>query len=253
LHNLDLSVVIITLNEENSLRRLLHSLPKGCEVVVLDSGSTDKTVTIAQEYGARVEVKKFDGYAMQKNVACALASKTWVLSLDADEELSPELSEQIQRTIADSKFDGYRINRRLHFMGRRMKYGKTSDNPLRLFKRTSGKFTSEIHESVSIIGGNVGDLSQYIEHYSYKDITDYFMRFNNYTSRIAANHHSNNKRPPSILAHVMRPWMEFFYRYVIRGGFLDGYPGYCYALFSSTYTFVKYAKYNELLLETDKN
>jgi len=251
---LDLSVVIITLNEEAALPRLLKSLPPHCEIIVLDSGSTDRTVAIAQSFGARVEQRAFDHYAAQKNFAMGLATRGWVLSVDADEELTPALATQILAVVtghrangASAKVAGYTLCRKLVFMGRRMRFGKTTDYPLRLIRRGSGQFVSQIHERLELKNGSSASLSGgTLVHYSYADLTDYFSCFNNYTSRIAQNHARQGKAPPPLLLHILRPFWEFISRYFFRLGFLDGYPGFCYALFSSVYTFVKYEKLREL-------
>ena len=245
----NLSVVLITLNEEARIATCLQSLPRGSEVVVLDSGSSDRTVEVARSLGARVEQRSFTNYADQKNAAVALATRPWVFSVDADEVLTPELKAsllEVTRRVEGGP-SGYRISRHLHFMGRRLRFGKTSDAPLRLFRRGEGRFESDIHERLMLSGSSraVGSLPGVLVHYSYDDLSDYFERFNLYTSRIAENHDRQRKRMPPLLAHVMRPWAEFISRYFLRLGFLDGYPGYTYALLSAVYTFVKYAKLKE--------
>jgi glycosyltransferase involved in cell wall biosynthesis len=244
--NIDLTVAIITLNEEESLPRCLRSLPPGCEIIVLDSGSKDRTVDIAKEFKARVETRAFDHYAAQKNAALDLATRGWVFSIDADEECDQQLRDALNTAIGSSNHAGFKVKRRLHFLGRRMRFGKTTDCPLRLIKRQAGSFKSEIHETLTLDQGSAGCLEGELTHYSYANITDYFVRFNNYTSKVAANHSAAGK-PFPYFRHLVRPWTEFLSRYFLRLGFLDGYPGYCYALLSSTYTFVKYAKYKELL------
>jgi glycosyltransferase involved in cell wall biosynthesis len=246
-----LSVVVITLNEEKHLRNCLQSLPRGSEVCVLDSGSTDRTVEIARELGARVEHRPFTTYSEQKNAAVAMATGRWVLSIDADEVIEPALRLELERITGSASSGGpvgYRLKRQLVFMGRRMRFGKTTDWPLRLFERGKGRFEQDIHEHVEVIGGTVGCTrgAGAISHYSYDDLSDYFERFNAYTTRIARNHLKNGKKMPPGLLHVLRPWSEFVVRYFLRLGFLDGYPGYCYALLSSVYTYVKYAKLREL-------
>ena len=251
---LDLSVAVITLNEEFNLPRLLKSLPKYCEIVVVDSGSTDRTVEIARSFGARVENRAFDDYAAQKNCALNLANRGWILCVDADEELTPELMNEITAIVGRSKdrsdvdnLSGYEIGRKLVFMERSMKFGKTSDHPLRLIRRGSGKFVSQIHEKLELTSGRVARIEKgFLRHFSYRDLTDYFLRFNNYTTRIALNHFRLGKSAPPLLFHVLRPLWEFASRYILRLGFLDGHPGFCYALFSSVYTFVKYEKLREL-------
>ncbi len=247
--NLDLSCVVITLNEERHLERCLRSLPDGAEVLVLDSGSTDQTEQIALRCGALFSTRPFTNHADQKNAAIALATRGFVFSIDADEEATPELRAQIEAVVAsgDKAAPGYRVRRRLFFMGRRMRFGKTTDAPLRLWKRGAGRFEASIHEHFVLSGGaSAARLEGELLHVSYDDLSDYFKRFNFYTSRIAEEHRRGGRRMPPFVAHVLRPWGEFVSRYFLRLGFLDGYPGYCYALLSSLYAFVKYAKLREL-------
>ena len=248
-HAPDLSVVIITLNEAANLRRCLASLPSGIELVVVDSGSSDATVAIAEGCGARVVVRPFDDFASQKNFAIALATRPWILSIDADEELSPDLARAIARATSSQDLPGTaaRLRRHLVFQGRRLRFGKAVDAPVRLFRRGGARFIAAIHERLEVTG-NTCDLGPgELRHYSYRDLTDYFRRFNTYTTMVARNHHQFGHRGPSLLSHALRPWWEFFSRYLLRGGFLDGYPGYTYALLSSVYTYVKYAKLRELV------
>jgi hypothetical protein len=125
-----------------------------------------------------------------------------------------------------------------------MHFGKTRDWPVRLFHREAGRYEGSIHEELKV-SGPVGRLSRgLLWHYSYRDLSDYFLRFNRYTTAIAERHMAEGKRMP-IVGHILRPWLEFFSRYVLRLGFLDGYPGYTYALISSLYAFIKYAKIQE--------
>ena len=243
---LDLSAILITLNEEKRIDKAIASLPPGCEVIVLDSGSTDNTLEIAKKAGAKTSFREFDNYAAQKNAALELASRKWVLSIDADEILSPKLGQEIAELVQNptkSSVKGYRVKRQLVFMDRVLKFGKSADKPLRLFLNGQAAFSKAIHEQLNV-QGKLGCLEGCIFHYSYENITDYFDRFNKYTSKIASNHFENGKSVTFF--HKIRPWTEFLYRYFFRLGFLDGYPGYCYALLSSLYAFVKYAKLNEL-------
>ena len=242
----DLSVILITKNEELNLRRCLHSLPEGVEIVVVDSQSSDGTLAIAKEFGAKVYQKEFVDFASQKNEALSKATRPWVLSLDADEELIGPVAQALQTAIGNSNTAGYRLPRHLVFMNRHLRFGKTKDAPLRLFQRSKGKFSGAIHEEVDLGGGAVKRLSGLtLLHYSYRDLSDYFARFNRYTNAIASNPTAQGKTVP-MLSHIFRPWIEFFTRYVLRLGFLDGYPGYTYALISSLYAYIKYAKLNEL-------
>jgi glycosyltransferase involved in cell wall biosynthesis len=250
----DLTVVLITLNEERNLRACLHSLPRGAEIVVLDSGSTDRTRKIATEFGARVETRPFTDYADQKNAAVALATRSWILSVDADEFLDEELRKSILEVVHPGSRRpeiGFRVRRHLVFMGRHMRFGKTKDRPLRLFRRGGGRFESRIHEKLVVAPGATGILAGRLAHRSYEDVSDYFERFNLYTSRIAEDRFAKRGMVPPGPWHVLRPWGEFLTRYFLMLGFLDGYPGYCYAMFSSFYSYVKSVKLRERIVEKD--
>lgn len=252
----DLSITIITYNEEKNLGRCLKSLPAGAELIVVDSQSTDRTVALAQTFGAKVYQRPFDDYAAQKNAAISWATRTWVLSLDADEELSPELRDSLSQVsrlpLTSDSPHAYRLNRQLHFLGRPLRFGKSSDRPLRFFRRAQAHFEHGIHERLTVAGTLAPrPLAGVLHHHSYADLSYYFVRFNHYTSQVAAAHFKQGKRgqtPSWTLRHTLRPGFEFFNRYILRLGFLDGYPGYCYALLSSLYAFVKYAKLRELTL-----
>ena len=247
---LNLSVVIITLNEEENLPRMLATMPPGVEVIVLDSGSTDRTQEIAVKAGAKFHTRPFSGYSTQKNAAMALATRGWVLSLDADEQPTQELWQEVLSIVSqDNKTTAWKISRRQIFLGKRLRFGKSGDAPIRLVPRGSGEFENAIHESFVPQKGVVVDSARSkLDHYSYRDITDYFNRFNRYTSSVASNHLKRESRLPGHVEQGARFFIEFFWRYVLRGGFLDGYPGFVFALLGSVYVFVKYAKFEEARL-----
>ena len=251
----DLSIVIICYNEEKNLPRLLKSIPSESELIVVDSFSQDKSVEIAKSYNAQMHERAFDNFAAQKNFAIAQASRKWTLVLDADEQLTLPLIDSLRNVLSsdyDSMNTAYAIPRKLVFMNKKMRYGKTADKPIRLFKTGKAVFKGDIHEVLQVDDQRqISKLSGSLLHYSYSDISDYFERFNRYTSMIAQNHFKSGK-PVNFLSHILRPWVEFISRYIFRFGFLDGYEGYVYALFSSLYTFTKYAKYYELLRDDEK-
>ena len=242
-----LSVVIITCNEEDNIEACIGSVPQPAEVIVLDSYSTDQTVALAKAAGARVCQRAFDNFAAQKNYALGLALGVWILSIDADEIISPQLRNQIRRvcSLKYQPYMAYRTERRLIFAGKRLRFGKTRDYPLRLVLNGHGYFRNSIHEKL-VVSGPVGGLDGCLDHYSYKSLSDYFVRFNRYTSEVSENHWRQGRRAKIRAAFLLRPWFEFLNRYFFCLGFLDGYPGYCYALLSSLYAFVKYAKLVEL-------
>jgi glycosyltransferase involved in cell wall biosynthesis len=242
-----LSVAIIALNEEQNLRRCLASLPDGAEIILVDSGSTDRTVELAKSLGAKVITRPFVNYSEQKNFAISQCTRPWILSVDADEELDESLRQSIARAVAGSDQPAFRLRRQLVFMERRLRYGKAVDSPVRLFRRDAGAFAEAIHEEFRLHhGGAVRAVCPgTITHFSYKNIEDYFQRFNRYTTLIASQHYAKGRRRPNVFALALRPWFEFFGRYIFRLGFLDGFEGYVYALLSSHYAFVKHLKLYE--------
>lgn len=250
--DIPLSVTIIVRNEEHNLSACLASLPKHCEIIVVDSGSTDKTVDLAKTSGAFVHHHPFSNYAEQKNFALAQASQPWILSLDADERLSPDLVKRIVALITDKETPDslYAIRRQLFFMGRAMRFGRTIDYPVRLFKRGSAHFSGTIHESLKPISTSIKTqtiCSGAIYHHSYRDLSDYFTKFNRYTTAMADERLRRGVTTVCTLSLCMRPPLVFFYRYTLKLGFLDGYPGFVWAFLASFYSFVKYAKLKEVL------
>lgn len=241
-----LSIVIITLNEEANLRRCLSSVPEGSEIIVVDSGSTDQTLEVAKEFGARTFTNTFVDYASQKNFACDQATGEWIFSIDADETIDRELEKDVLETISKPlRYNAFRVRRSLFFMGKKLSFGKTTDWPIRLFKRDKARFEGEVHEKLAVDGETSTLNKGKITHFSYDDLSDYFQRFNKYTSMVAKKNQASGKKASKVNLYG-RFWVEFFTRYIARLGILDGYPGYCYALISSFYAYMKYAKLDEL-------
>lgn len=241
-----LSVTIITLNEEANIRRTLESVRWADEIVVLDSGSTDRTTAICREFTDKVFHQDWIGFSGQKNAAIDRATGDWVLSLDADEPIEPELAEEIRRIItsADAR-DGYRIPRKTFFLGKWVRFGGWyPDRNLRLFRRGKGRFAARaVHESVHV-DGTVGDTRHAILHYAYPDLASYLASINRY-STLAVDVMAERGIPavkaslPNIL---LRPAFTFLHKYVFRLGFLDGKHGLILNLFHAVYVFSKYAK-----------
>ncbi len=247
---IDISVIIITLNEERDLPRCLRSIPPGCELIILDSMSSDKTEEIARSFGAQFYSRPFTNFSEQKNAALSYASRSWVLALDADEVLSPLLQAELLRLAAnkdEEKFAGYGLRRRLWFMGKRLRFGHSSDYPLRFFRRGLGHYILPIHERVEI-AGRVGRLPYDLFHYSYRDLEDFLSKFNRYTSLAAAALAAKHNSPPLGFLIVFRALLSFWQRYLFRLGFLDGFAGFAHAFLGSCYIFIKYTKYRERAL-----
>ena len=251
-----LSVAIITLNEEDNLARTLASVQFADEVVVVDSGSTDHTVEIARSFGAKVFVETWKGFAGQKNSAIERCSGTWVLSLDADEELTGELEAEIVKMLETGaeivpQVDGYRLRLRHVFLGRWMRHGGYyPDLKLRLFRRVTSsgdtRFTDRpVHESVQI-AGRVETLKNDFLHHGYPNLEIYLEHMNRYSSlggQIAA---MKGKVSRSGIAFgwniVLVPVLTFIWNFGFRLGFLDGREGLLLHLYHSTYISWKYAK-----------
>jgi glycosyltransferase involved in cell wall biosynthesis len=239
-----LSAVVITLNEEERLRPCLESVAWADELIVVDAESSDKTVQIAREFTDRVWVRPWPGFTAQKNFALAQATGDWILSVDADEEVSPELREEIAAVLGGegAGADGYRVARRNIFWGRWIRHGGLyPDWQLRLFRRGLGRFSDHaVHESVEV-SGTVGRLGTPLVHRSYRGLADFLARANRY-STLAAEAWIRNGRPARLSDLVWRPVGRFLVMYVVRAGFLDGWRGFLLASLYAYYVFIRSAK-----------
>jgi len=239
-----LSVTVITLNEEERLRACLESVAAWAdEIVVIDAESTDKTVAVAREFTDRVWVRPWPGFAAQKNWALAQAAGDWLLSLDADERVTPELRERIgQVLVADGPADGYAIPRRNILWGAWVRYGGLyPDDQLRLFRRGAGRFVGDgVHESVQV-EGRVERLDEPLLHHSYRSLEDFVQRSNRYSTLAAADWRAGGRRT-HLADLVFRPLGRFVSMYIIRRGFLDGWRGLVLAILYANYVFLRMAK-----------
>ena len=256
-----LSVVIITHNEEANIGRTLASVQplvadgKG-EIIVVDSGSTDRTVEIAKSHGARVFIEDWKGFAAQKNSAIDKATGDWVLSLDADEELSDGLRQEVEEIChgpAEDGFgseNGYWLKRQNYFLGRALRHGGFWPDPkLRMFRRGMGRMENRaVHEAFQVTGP-LGTLYDPLLHHSYPTLTDYIDHINHYSSLGAEMAVAKRPRGFSLFNIVVRPWATFTYNYIFRLGFLDGREGLLLHLYHAVYVSWKYAKAWELSRE----
>jgi len=240
-----LSVIIITRNEAAHIVACLESVAFADEFIVVDSGSTDNTVELARAMGAVVEqTADWPGFGPQKNRALALAEGEWVLSIDADERVTPELAEEIQRVIAADGPDTYEMPRLSNFCGRFIRHsGWWPDYVLRLFRRGSARFTdAPVHEkAVSASGARAGRLSQHLLHYPYPDLDALIAKSNRYSSDAAMMMYARGKRTTifGVMGHAV--W-TFIRIYLIRRGFLDGRHGLVLAVNAAAGSFFRYAK-----------
>jgi len=248
-----LSVVVITQNEERNLPRTLESVMplvrdgQG-EIIVVDSGSTDRTVEIAQSYGAKVFVEAWKGFAAQKNSAIDKASMDWVLQLDADEQLEPGLAAEMEAALkAGSDMRGFWIARKNFFLGRWIRHGGFyPDLKLRLVRRGAGRFEEYGAHPTIRIDGPTGRLSRALLHHAYPTLRGYIEHMNSYSSMGAEVAVAQGHRRFSYTSIVIRPLLTFIYNYFIRLGFLDGREGLLLHVYHSVYVSWKYAKAWEL-------
>jgi len=238
-----LSAVLITRNEEANLPACLASLAGlADEIVILDSESTDRTVAVAEAAGARVVRHRFDGFGAAKQRALELAIGAWVLSVDADERVTPALADEIRRVLAtDPAADGFLVRRDVFFLGKRLRFGGMgNDWVLRLFRRAGASFSaSRVHEHV-MIAGRASRLGAALEHHAYRTLAEHVEKMNRYTDIQAQMKAGDGVRYRSWM-WVRLPW-EVFARCVLRLGILDGTPGIMFATMSAYSAWLKYAK-----------
>lgn len=242
-----LSVAVITRNEAQNLDRCLRSIAWADEIVVVDSGSTDKTVEIARRHGAKVQVEAWRGFAAQKNLAISLTSNLWVLSLDADEWLGEDGAAEVRRVLESPTADAYAFDRLNAFSGSFVGRIWSPDWHVRLFRKDRGRFEGgHVHESFRVDdGARVVRLESRLYHLTYRTIREHLDRMNRYTDLNARTLRERGKRF-SVAQLLLSPWLTFLKLYVFRGGFLDGMRGVVVAVGSAYSVFVKYAKLWEL-------
>ncbi len=245
-----ISAAIVTLNEERNIARAIESLRCADEVVVVDSGSQDRTCEIARRLGARVIVEAWRGYAAQKNFAAAQAEHDWILSLDADEAVNEELEGEILALKQEgAKFQAYSMPRLAQYCGRWILHGGWyPDRKIRLYHRAFGEWTgSYVHESVKS-SGPTGTLNGHLLHFTCASLSEHVRTVDKYTT-LAARQVAARNRPVPWSRLTLDPAWTVFRTYVLRRGFLDGTQGIAIAWMAGVYTFLKYAKAREILNE----
>lgn len=246
-----LSVIIITKNEAAHIADCIASVRFADEIIVVDSGSTDGTRELAAGLGAKVTLTQdWPGFGRQKNRALDLATCDWVLSIDADERVTPELAQTIQQELANPRAQAYKIARLSNFGGRWIRHsGWWPDHVLRLFKRGTARFKDvAVHESVQTSSAIV-TLDSHFLHYPYADLETFIAKINHYSSEAAAMMHARGKTT-SVLGATGHAVWTFIRIYLIRRGFLDGKEGFILAAMGAAGSFFRYNKL--LLLQKDK-
>jgi glycosyltransferase involved in cell wall biosynthesis len=242
-----LSVTVVAKNEAADLGSALASVAFADEIVVVDSNSTDETVAIARQYTNRVVVHDWLGHIEQKNYAASLASHDWILSLDADERVTPALAEEIRSALrADPPHAAFRIPRVTWHLGRWVRstdwYPDYQD---RLYDRRRARWTGRyVHETLTKVGSS-GQLSSEIQHYAYRDIADHLETIDRYTTLAARQMHEDG-RVAGLLQLAGHPPLAFLRNYLARGGIRDGVPGFIISSMNAYYVFLKFAKLREL-------
>jgi glycosyltransferase involved in cell wall biosynthesis len=236
-----LSAIIITRNEASNIGDCLDSLAFCDERIVVDSDSTDGTLLIAREKGARVATHGWKGFGPQKNYALSLAHGDWVLSIDADERVTPELAAEILKAIAEGGADGFELSRRSSFCGRMMRHsGWFPDRVLRLFRRDKGRFTDDlVHERV-VCDGKTARLKSSLLHYPVARLEDAIRRMDSYSTLGAQQ--MAPARKVSFFTGISHASFTFFRIYVLRLGFLDGAEGFLLAVANAEGTYYRYMK-----------
>ena len=238
-----LSVTVITRNEAANIGAALQSVAWADEIVVVDSGSDDDTVAIARGFTPRVEVRAWPGYSAQKNHAASIASHDWILSIDADERVTPELAEEIRALLArEPGRRGYRIPRANWYLGRWIRSTDWyPDYQLRLYDRRAGQWNGRrVHESVTL-SSDPGRLRHELQHYSYRDVAHHLSTIDRYTTLAAEQSHAEG-RHASMFAVGTHPPFAFLRNYILRGGIRDGLPGLIVSALNAYYVFLKLAK-----------
>ncbi len=243
-----ISAAIIACNEERNIARVIESLRCCDEVVVVDSGSVDRTREIAAKLGARVIETRWMGYAEQKNFAAAQATHDWILSLDADEALSEALEADIWHIKKTGPaYDGYSMPRLAQYLGRWILHsGWYPDRKVRLYDRRKARWVGQyVHESV-VVEGTVGRLDSNVLHFTCDSLSQHLSTMDRYTT-LAAQEMIAEGRPPTWSRLLLNPPATFLKTYVMQMGFLDGAEGLAIAYMAAFYNFLKYAKARNMM------
>ena len=242
-----ISVYILTYNNERTIERCLRSVAWADEIVVVDSYSTDRTLEICRRYTDKIYQRPWTNYREQYQFAADKTTNRWIMFIDADEEVSPELAREIREEIVknDGRWAGYIAHRRTYYLGRWIKHGGWyPDYEIRLYDRSRGKWEGGLHAKVKV-DGEVKVLKNFYFHYTYKDISDQLRTIDRYSEVAASDMWKEGKRF-SLFDLLLRPPFRFFRDFILKRGFLDGLPGLIIAVLTMFYVFIKYAKLWEI-------
>lgn len=242
---MQVAVTVITRNEEERIGAMLESVRWAGELIVVDCGSSDRTVEVAKRFTSHVVHHEFSDFATQKNYAHSLAASDWILNLDADEVCTPELEAEI-KALGDGHCDGYLISRQNQFQGRWIKHcGWSPDYKLRLYRKSKGEWKGRVHESVVLGGaGRSEKLEGKLLHYTYKDFERYLSSIHQF-SKLAAEQMREQGKRSGALDLLIRPPLVFLKKYFFQLGILDGTPGFVISALTAYSVFCRYALLSE--------
>ncbi len=242
------SVYVLTYNNRRTIERCLRSLGWAQELIVVDSLSDDGTYELCKRYTDKVYQREWPGHRDQYQYAADLTTLEWIMFVDADEEVPPELAEEIRRGVTNGEggFDGFIVYRRTYYLGRWIRFGGWyPDCEIRLYRRNKGKWEGGLHAKIAV-EGKVGSLKNQYLHYTYRDLSDQIQTIDKY-SRIAALDLLTEGKGFSLFKLLFHPPFRFLKEYVLKSGFRDGIPGLIIVVATMFYVFIKYAKLWELI------
>jgi glycosyltransferase involved in cell wall biosynthesis len=249
-----ISVYIITYNNERTVERALKSVTWADEIVVVDSFSMDKTVEICRKFTDKVFQRKWPGHRDQYQYAADLTTHPWIMFVDADEEISWELAEEIRKELnaREEEQEGFFVYRRTYYLGRWIRYGGWyPDGEIRLYRRSRGRWEDGLHAKL-VVEGKVRTLKHQYLHYTYRDISDQIQTIDRY-SRFAAGDLCQKGEKFSLFKLLFHPLFRFLKEYLFKLGFRDGLPGLIIVVSTMYYVFIKYAKLWELTSSKKEN
>jgi glycosyltransferase involved in cell wall biosynthesis len=243
IEKIPVSVYLLTTNNRRTVERCLKSLSWAEELVIVDSFSQDGTYEICKPYTHKLFQRKWTGHRDQYQYAADLTTRDWIMFVDADEEIPPELAEEMRRELKGKAkdLDGYFVYRRTYYLGRWIRYGGWyPDGEIRLYRREKGRWEGGLHAKL-VVDGKIGILKNQYFHYTYLDISDQIQTIDRY-SKTAAKDMVNNSKPFRLVNLLFSPPFRFFKDYILKLGFLDGIPGLIIAVSTAYYVFIKHAK-----------
>jgi glycosyltransferase involved in cell wall biosynthesis len=248
-----LSVVIPVKNEEAEIMECLESVKWADEIIIVDDYSTDRTIEICRKYTDKIFQKKLEGFSAQREFGLSKAAGTWILHLDADEVVTPPLQEEIKAVLKNgTEYDGFLISRPTNYLGREIRYCGWALKILVFFRKEKSRYDGKlVHESI-IVDGRIGHFKNKIIHKGYKNLSEYFIKMDLYTSLDAEDMRRNGVRLNALNYPVylfMKPVFIFFRKYIFMRGFMDGVRGFFISVIAAFVVFMNYAK----LWEIQKN